>query len=162
MDLFPWQVTVRTDVSGSCGYVRARKHSEPRFGCLWAQGTEESFSLGIRSFCIHGQLQLGIDLSGSHGYTGPRKCPESLSGVDVGTGGAKRCPPIWFFSCECKQLSGYFPFLPVRERGLDLCFGCHRKVFFMSAIYGYFLFLRSTGNVLFVFLCIVFVFLITR
>lgn len=43
--------------------------------------------------------KLGTDVSGSCGHSGVRRHPES--GAGVGLWGAKRCTPIWFFSCVC-------------------------------------------------------------
>ena len=81
---------------------------------------------------------------------------------ECGLRGAKRRPPIWFFFCGCTPLSGNFSFLTDREKKLNLCFGWHREVFFVSDTFWLFLIsVWKTGKVLFVFLYVVFVFLVT-
>ena len=108
------------------------------------------------------QVAVRIDVSESHGLWWGQETSWVLVWDRCGLRGAERLPPIRLIFCGCASLSGYFPFLPGREKRLDLCFGWHREVFFMSDTFWLFLLSAwKTGKVLFVFLYVVFVSLVT-
>lgn len=93
-----------------------------------------------------------IEISGSHDYSGGRRCPGFWSVVDKGWG-AERRPPILFFFCAYTQLSGYFSSLPDKEKRLGLCFGCHRELFYMSDSSGCFFFLLERQGRFYICFC---------
>lgn len=113
----------------------------------------------LNLFCC--QFVIRKVTSGSCGNSEVRRCPEPVW-VGVTRGSQEILTNLVLFFYVYAPLSGCFSFLPDREKRLDLCFGWHREVFCISATF--WLFLVSAGwiEILFVFLCVVFVFLITR
>lgn len=87
LNLFLCLLSFRTDMSGTRGYGEARRWPVVQFEQSWAQRANASTCLRTRpSYCIHGWLQLAIDISRSCGYGTSGRHPESQSGVGLGSG----------------------------------------------------------------------------
>ena len=105
------------------------------------QGTKRSTHLEtIPWFCTCSQLQLEIDISVSVATADRGNVLILGLGWTYFYGSREMPTSLVLFFCLFTTF-GCFSFLPDREKWLDLCFGCHREVYFMSNIFWLFLFL---------------------